>query len=249
MFNVIKRLVAQEIERRAADIPKPVRPPEGYNSAEAIRGAMFLWIPVPVNGVRIWMELRTLNASQLDACGAVSLCKTQQERKEAPSYTEAIEIRNRQEKIIRETMNRPTFDEFLAVISDSDFVLAKKREELAEIKKIDISTLSEEEKRDIEARCNELELALAFLIPEDTFNFLTEWALCSDVSDIKRLSHEQYLKAALLAERGHDNPSDHLSGVFTDRDKIDIDNTAWGVFADFRREQSVENNVKRIGRK
>jgi hypothetical protein len=222
----------------------PLRtPPAGYNTLEVIRGALFHWIPVPFNGVPVWMELRTLNASQLDACGAMTLIDLAKGDSVADKK-QIIDIRNKQESVIRAVCNRPTFDDIINAITGFDFVAREQKAKIDELKKLDLSGLSSIEKEDIAASIFNLELALAFIIPEDTMGFLTSWSLGVDVSDIKKLTREQLLDAAILATNGHDNPSDHLSGVFTDRDKEDINKTAWGVYNEYQADKQTEKNSK-----
>jgi hypothetical protein len=54
------------------------------------------------------------------------------------------------------------------------------------------------------------------------------------------------LEAAILAENGKDNPSDHISGIFTDHNKSDIDKHAWSVYADYLKNKEVEINSGRL---
>jgi len=42
------------------------------------------------------------------------------------------------------------------------------------------------------------------------------------------------IEAAILAERGHDNPANHLNGNFTDFMKDDINKRAWLLLEDER---------------
>ena len=42
------------------------------------------------------------------------------------------------------------------------------------------------------------------------------------------------LEAAILAERGHNNPADHIHGIFTDFMKDDINKRAWILLTEER---------------
>ena len=244
MFNgLIRRAVNKEIERRLADIPKEVSPPQGYNPLEAIRGGMYHWVYVPVNKTFAWMQLRTSNATQLEACGVTSLIENVGNSKDA-TPEQIIDMRNSMEAICKITMNNPTFDEFVSMVTGSDIVHSKMRFELDRIKAIDCTGMSATEKDVIDTEVRKLELHLAFLLPENTFDFIVRWAMGVDVSDIKKISHDKLLESAILATNGHDSPHDHLSGCFTDRDPSDIDKAAWVVYNEHMENKRIEKGIR-----
>lgn len=244
MFNgLIRRAVNQEVERRLADIPKPSSPPQGYNPLEVIRGGMYHWVYAPVNDTFAWIQLRTSNATQLDACGAITLIEKLGKSKEA-TPEELLDIRNSMESLCKITMMNPTFDEFVKMTTDSDVVHSNMRLELERIKAIDCTGMSATEKDFIDTKIHELELHLAFLLPENTFDFIVKWALGADVSDIKKVSHDKLLEAAILATNGHDSPHDHLSGCFSDRDPSDIDKSAWAVYNEHMENKRIEKGIR-----
>lgn len=247
LFNqFVERAVSREIDRRLADV-KRIQPKEGYNSTEAIRGALFHWVLVPFNGIPVWCKLRCLNQTQLEACGGVSLVNILGEvTKKTPTARDMIDIRNRQEEIAKATLVVPSFDEIMKIITDEDTVVSRTRSEIEELKKIDPKTLPASKRKEFEDELFNLEISVAYLLPEDAMGFLTSWALGQDISDIKSLTADQLFNAAVLATRGNDNPTDHISGCFTDRDKGDIDSAAWGEF-NRRREQEKKGERKWIG--
>ena len=230
--NVVLNIVKDYIE------PKSTAAPDGYNPLDKIRGGLFHWVCVPFNGTYIWCQLRCLNATQLDACGAVTLINIVKEHEKehkatSEDFDKFIEIRNIQEKICREVFNNPTFEEIEKIVIGEDNVLKSKKEQLNKIKKTDLSGMTEEQKKEINSRIDKLELELGFLLPEDTMAFCTSWGLGIDISDIKKLTEEQLRDAAILATRGHDNPTDHISGRYTDRDREDINKRAWSLYEDY----------------
>lgn len=244
MFErLIRRAVSQEIDRRLADIPKPLSPPQGYNPLEVIRGGMYHWVYVPVNNSFAWIQLRTSNATQLESCGAISLIESIGKVKDATD-DDMVDMRNTMENICKIAMNNPTFDEFVQMVTDSDIVHSKMRLELERIKAIDCTGLSATEKDEIDSKVHELELHLAYLLPENTFDFIVRWAIGADVSDIKKVSHEKLLEAAILATNGHDSPHDHLIGCFSDRDMSDLDKTAWSVYNEHMENKRIEKGLR-----
>ena len=66
-----------------------------------------------------------------------------------------------------------------------------------------------------------------------------------DNTDIKRVTEDMLLKAAMLAERGNDNPSDHMNGIFTDLQKQDIDTYGWILLNKHRERENMEKDVSK----
>ncbi|MCL2805274.1 MAG: hypothetical protein FWD26_04985 [Treponema sp.] len=220
--------------------------PQGYNPLEIIRGAMFHLVPVPFNGTPVWCELRCLNATQILALGNFSNID-RKETDSMPSRQQLIELRNYQEKLIRAVMNKPVFDEIAALVGIYDFVIKDKRKELEEIienVKQHGESWSKQQQLEVKKQIDDLELFMGFILPEDTFGFLTAWAHGNDISDIKKISDDQLLEAAILAENGKDNPHDHIRGVFTDHNMRDIDIRAWALFEDYKNKKSIEKNAR-----
>jgi hypothetical protein len=245
MFKgLVRRLVREELESRI--IKDSPGLPVGYNPLEAIRGGLFHFVPVPFNGAKVWCELRCLNSTQIRACGDYS--NIVREGAKEITREQMIELRNYQEKLIAACMNRPTYDEIAALVGENDFVISRKRKELEEIKKTDLSGLPLKQQAELSRRIADTELFLGFILPEDTFRFLTEWINGTDVSDIKEITDEQFLEAAILAENGKDNPTDHLPGVFTDHNRQDIDRYAWSVYADYLKNRQIEIKTKGRGK-
>jgi hypothetical protein len=244
MFNwLIRRLVSEEINRRAADIPKPISPPQGYNQLEVIRGGMYHWVYAPVNNTFAWIQLRTSNATQLEACGAVTLIESLHKASEA-TQEQMLDMRNGMEELCKITMNNPTFDEFVKMTTDSDIVHSKMRLELERIKAIDCTGMSATEKDIIDTKVHEIELHLAFLLPENTFDFIVKWALGADVSDIKKVSHEKLLEASILAKRNGNAPHENISGCFTDRDPSDFDKASWSAYDAMVEDQRIAKGIR-----
>jgi len=243
MFKFIRELVRQEIN--ACLTPNTPTPPVGYNPAEVIRGALFSWQQVPVNGTLVWCKLRCLNGTQLNACGRVTLIDLLKSKDTITDMSKLVQIRNIQEEIAKKTLLYPSFEEFTKIINEEDNVVQKKRAELEELRKVDLSTLPPEQKAELLDRMDKTELYISFLLPEDTFGFLTGWALATDVSDIKKLTKDMLLEAGLLARAGHDNATDHLSGVYTDRDAGDINAAACGVVSEYDHMQQIAQKAKR----
>jgi hypothetical protein len=239
--KLLRRLVTSILEQWAVVAPQQVLPP-GYNPLKMIRGGLFHWVAVPFNGVPVWCELRCMNATQIRACGDYSNIMAKE--KTELSHEKLIALRNYQEQLIIGTLNRPTYNEIASLIGEQDFVVGAKRQELEELKSRVLHELSPVQQAAIQNRISDTELFLGYLLPEDTMGFLSAWASGNDVSDIKKVTDEQFLEAAILAENGHDNPTDHISGVFTDHNKQDMDRYAWNVYANYLKHKEVEKTTR-----
>jgi len=222
--------------------------PQGYNPLEIIRGALFHLVPVPFNGTPVWCELRCLNASQILALGNYSNID-RKENDGKPTRQQIIDLRNYQEKLINAVMNKPRFDEIASLVGENDFVIKDKRKELDELKELvkqHGESWPKKQQMKIKQKIDDLELFMGFILPEDAFGFLSSWANGNDISDIKKLTDDRLLEAAILANNGKDNPHDHIRGVFTDHNMRDIDIRAWAVYDDYRHKKGVERNANAL---
>ena len=57
------------------------------------------------------------------------------------------------------------------------------------------------------------------------------------------------LEAAILATNGKDNPADHLTGVYTDIQRDDINKCAWIVYSEYHEEKELERSRNKLGMK
>jgi len=220
----------------------------GYNPLEKIRGALFPWIAVPFNGINIICQLRCPNATQIETCGDITNIIDEEKRKNK-NYTpdEIIQIRNYQEALCQWVLNQPTYDNVASLVGKEDFQISEKKKELELIKEKfekNKNDLSEVQKAEIETQIRIIEHQLGYLLPDDTMAFLTRWAMGNDVSDIRKINREMFLRAAALAKTHGKAPSDYLSGVFTDYNKIEIDAYAANILDEYIKEQKIVNESK-----
>lgn len=228
--------------------------PQGYNPLEVIRGALFHEICVPFKGMPVWCVLKCLSFMELKSCGDISCLyfgkKNEKEKKEM-DINQIIEVKNAQEAVCKLAFVRPSFDEIIGTITDTDFQISEKEKILDEINK-QIQELKGSEKRKAEKKALQIEYQIGFLLPDDTMSFVTSWALGVEITDIKKLSRDIVLEAALMAKHYGNNTTDHITGVFTDFQKEDINK--WGIFlynefmADKKREQQLKKRNFKWGK-
>jgi hypothetical protein len=239
----IKDLISTELNSRIkTGTNEPL--PSGYNPLSVIRGGLFHWVAVPFNGVDVYCELRCLNATQLETCGNITNIMND-DGKVKTNFTreEMLEIRNYQENLAGGVLNKPTFDEIGTLIDKEDFVIKNKRAELAELKE-QAKTLTGKQKDEVDNDISRLELFLGYVLPTDTMIFLTQWAMGNDISDIKKISREKFIEAASLAKIAGKDPTDYISGVFTDYNKKEINIYAWNVYSEYMELKKHEHTGK-----
>jgi hypothetical protein len=219
----------------------------GYNPIEKIRGALFFWVAVPFNGKKIYCQLRCPNATQIEQCGDISNILPDAEDGKKPDYDKTIKIRNYQEALCRIVFNKPTFDHISELVGKNDFVISEKKDRLETVKKQygeNKGGMDEAEKREIESRIETLSLEIGFILPDDTMAFIAAWAMGNDVSDIKKINKDVFLRAAVLAKTHQKAPSDYISGVFTDFNKVEIDAYAVSVYNEFLKDRQIAEGSK-----
>lgn len=228
-------------------------PPEGYNPIAKIRGALFHWVSVPFNGEPIWIKLTCLNAIQIKSCGDISclyLPKNKKKEEKEPNILEMIKIKNAQEALCKASMICPSFDKIIGMISDENFLISEKKKALEKInKEINSAKLEPKQKKELQKKADQIEFYLGFLLPDDTMSFITMWALGIKITDIQKLNRKLLLDAAILAKNGGDNPTDHISGVFTDFHKEDINKHAWIIYNEYQAEKERERQLMKRGKR
>jgi hypothetical protein len=221
-----KKAIRREVEKQLAEIS--VRPdailPKTYAALPEIRRGMYQYVYVPFGEAHVWMELRSLNATQIQECGDIALIETLS-KKGKGGRAEALELRNTVENLAKAVMNSPTWAEFEALVWGHDNVLKERKAQLAALKeKIAADPALE---REFRGEMESLEVFLGYLLPENTMQFLARYALGLDISDVKKLTAGRLLEAAAWAKRHNGKPHEYFEGaVLTDRDRNEIDNAA-----------------------
>ena len=239
--RLVENIVDKNLLNRLHGAGTLREPPVGYNPLEAIRGGLFHWVAVPFNGADVFCQLRCPNATQIEQCGDIGSITDGADGDGTYDYDEIIRLRNYQERLCELVFNVPAFDDIATLVGERDFVMSRKRRELAEIsRELKAGGMSREERAAGEARVKTLELELGFVLPDDTMTFVTRWAMGNDVSDVKKITRETFIRAAALAQAHNKAPSDYISGVFTDHNRAEIDAHAAVVYADYRRDRQAE---------
>lgn len=219
---------------------------------DSMEESAFPVLVLPFNGVLIPVKVRCLNDTQIRSLGEFSLIDISKggDENAIANISSIIKIKNFQEKLVRETLISPTMAEIEEKIYGKDEGIKSKLKRLESLVE-KIKQLSIDEQKEAVEELESLELFTGYLLPTDFMNSVCSWALGTDRSDIKKVSREMLFEAAVLAEKGHDNPSDHIHGEFTTLHKAEIDKASWMVLNDYKAdlERDRELQVKYKGYK
>ena len=204
------------------------------------------FVCLPWNGAEAWFKICMLNATQMQSCGNFSLLNFPKEDAEKLSEDEILEevrdIKNTQENIFKLCLSSPTFDDIIEMYKATDVWKRIKKKE-AEIKDLVAQLTEGTEKDEFQRELDRYEIFQGFIFPDDFSDKLTTIMYQKHNSDILRVSENMLLQAAFLAERGHDNPHDHISGLFTEFHKQDMDKHAWYLLSEYREKQKTDKDT------
>jgi hypothetical protein len=206
-------------------------------------------IMAPFHGVMVPIKLRELTQAQIRACGNFSLIETFEDKVRVASakvtMREVTAYAERHHEIAKRALVAPTYDEILQIFKSDKTVAAAKEQMLAIKEKLrtaprgPLRSALEEELENMRIWCE-------LLLPEDFLGFIVSYTLGVDKSDIKEVTQEMLLDAAILAERGSDNPADHIDGTFTPFMRDDINSRAWVILEEWKKEHTPKQRNKRM---
>lgn len=208
---------------------------ETYIRASAYAEALtFPLVKLPFRKGEIIVKVQELSHAQIKRCGDFSLINLGQKQKQTvKSLMEATRL---QHAIAKECLVSPTFEQLVKACQVEEVVKRHKkvieglRKRVNSMKPGPAQELLLEE-IDVE------EMWTEFPLPNNFTAALIEYATGSYRTDIDKVDSRDMLKrAAVLASNGHDNPHDHIGGVFNDFNREDIDNRAWIILQEDKEE-------------
>jgi hypothetical protein len=204
------------------------------SALEQIEMAEFPVIFAPFHKVMVPVLLRELSEVQIRACGDFSLIETVTEPKKTPTFEEILEYSRLQYKITQAALIRPSYADLMRVVGADKSVLAA-HDRVLEIERELFPLPEGPEKKEFMLEAQRLEMMSEYLLPSDFTAYVFSYAVGLAKSDIKKVSEKMLLDAAVLAEKGHDNPADHVAGNFTDFNRDEINLRAWYVLHEERK--------------
>jgi len=190
-------------------------------------------VMAPFFGVMVPVVVRKLSQVQIRACGDFSLIETVQDliqrEDKKTSVEEMIKYSELQYEILERSLVSPTYAEVMS-LNKYDVLRLEAEKELKELEDILNNMEHNKERKELMFKYNTALMESRFLLPVDFVSYIVAFALGVDASDIKEITEDMLFEAAFKATKGHDNPSNHLHGAFSDFNKEDIDNRAWIVY-------------------
>lgn len=221
---------------------------------EIIEKAQYPIIIAPFFGYDTPIKLRELTQAQIMSCGDFSLIETFQDKvnqeklKKNPTMKQVYGYAEMMHKIAKESLIAPTYLEIFEIIG-KDPKIDDKKKELKELEDLLSKAPRGPKRNELEEEIYSYEAFINLLLPNDFLNFIMCYSLGIEKSDIKKLSEDSLLQAAIMAERGHDNPADHIDGKFTAFMNEDINKRAWLILQEKRSgDKHKELRGMKIGR-
>lgn len=231
---MIKRIVRYLLEK--IEPPRVIIMPKLID----IEKQIFPVVMVPFNGTMLPFIIKELDGMEIQNCGNFSLIESFSNNivgSIQPSIEEMVEFSEIQHNICRASMINPSYDEIIELY-DKNKTIIESREKLKEIELqlIDLELNGKNrEYRELYTQFSSLQILCNLVLPNDFTSYVTSYALQIEKTDIKKLTHDILLNAAILAENGHDNPYDHLDGKFVKHNETDINARAWNVLYEYRK--------------
>lgn len=215
---------------------------DGDKALASIAGAEFPLIVAPWKGVLIPIKVRKMSATQIMACGNFSLIETdsyQREKEKPTEWSRYCQYAEQTHKLCRASMVSPTYERVFEIVGRKDFN-AEMKAQFLEIKQ-KIGTMQRgPARKELEQKNEATRVLWEFLLPDDFMSAIVTWQLESDNEGIKSLTTDILLELAILAEKGHDNPSDHVDGTLTAFHRLDIDRQAFVAHAEWKRKNATK---------
>jgi len=208
---------------------------------EEFKDAMFPLVAVKFNGTNQMVRLRELTQAQLYACGGseLSLIETFQDKirmKAKPTMAEIIQYASVQNQIVKRALVKPTYQEIFDICK-TGFDTEAYKKLIDEAEEALESIPMGPKYSALEEELDSYRIWVDLILPQDFMASIVCYTFGIDKSDIKDVTEQALLNAAIMAERGHDNPADHLKGLFTDFMKDDINRRAWIILNEKKKEE------------
>lgn len=203
----------------------------------AVKAAQYTLIIAPFHGTPVPVMVRELTQAQILACGNFSAIETFQdkiekkqllENKKDPDLIRIIDYAERHHEICKRAIR--DYDKIIEAISGDAITEAEKKIEL--LRERLKETKSGPERTALEKDLDVLRVWTDLILPDDFTAVIVSYALGIDKSDIKELTRQALLSAAILAKRGRNNPADHIQGNFAAWMLDDINTRAWNIYDD-----------------
>jgi hypothetical protein len=214
-------------------LPGRTRTSKARTALEVIKDAEYPLVASLWKGTSVLVRVRELSEVQLLACGNFSLINLGEISSGPFSWHEWAEYAEQNYKILRACLVSPTYDEIFAIAGQGTMI----KDSEARFREVDdlIESMPRGPARQaLEKERDALRCTFDLILPDDFVAPIVAYVTGIGKTDIKKVTRDMLLSAAILAERGHDNPADHIDGAFTAFNRNDINRRAWFVLEDER---------------
>lgn len=219
-----------------------VLPLDNEKFFELIKPHTEITVVIPWYGEPVPVTIRMLDSVSINSCGDFnSISKLIQDDEVTFDKEIVIETKNIHERLLKLALVHPTFKELEEHLKTKDFY-KQKRKEINEIENLIECLTNETEKHEFYEQLDMIELSIAFLIPEDFTSYIVAILMQQQATDINKLTRETLLRVGLLAEKYNVRPSEYLEGIFTEKQKTDVDTTALILVNQYRQDQKTEKS-------
>ena len=221
---------------------------KGKNGLDVIKDNTEFLIALPWNNELGVFKIRMLNATQIRACGNFTTLSFEDDNLDddkEQSLDDIIALKTMHETIAKNCMVSPTYKEAYDFIGNTELITSM-RERCVKVREEIKLVTDMKEAEEYSKELDMMELFLEFLLPDDFLAGLTTVIIQRDNTDIRKITKEMLFDAAVLAERGHNDPADHIVGLFTDFQKEDLNKYAWIELARYREMETMEKSGSRV---
>lgn len=186
------------------------------------------------------VKVRKLSEAQITACGNISLIKTFEDKVAQANIRhnmkEIVAYCDRMHELTKRALVAPTYEQIMEQFAHDKHII-EARKQLDELKLQLKKTPNGLKRRSLEEEIDNTRLWIDLVLPNDFMGTIISWTLGIDTSDIEELTRSALLEAAILAERCHNSPADHIKGAFTPFMVKDINRRALQILDDERKKR------------
>lgn len=224
---------------------------EAPSAVERMEALIYPAIFVPFKGTPVGVIAKKLTSTEIKSCGDFSLIETFQDqlineaKQKKLSFKDMCAFAEIQYGVVKKSLINPTYDEIIKMICIREKIdiekIKKELEEIEEkINELEFTDKNNKELKTLKDIFYQRKMQTYYFLPDDFIGAVFYFAVDYENSDISLVSEQMLYESAILAMKGHNNPSDHLTGAFTDFNKTDINKRAWAIYHEKQKNENAE---------
>jgi hypothetical protein len=194
------------------------------------------------------VKVKILSDVETQAIGNFSLIETEgyvwSRQQVRSSWSEILAHAQKNLAICRAALISPTYDEIFAAAGNPGFN-AEVKSKVEHINELLGDMPIGPARQELEEIRDSLIFAWEVILPDDFMAGVVVAALQIAKTDIKKVTEDMLLSAAILADRGGTAPHEYIHGAFSDFNRRDIDNRAWILYDEYLAELREDAKARR----